>query len=107
MQILGTQTFDDTFGRKSQRKRPKLSVDNYEELLAKARCTGDALPPPLRTPGLAAQRGVDRSPRPGSGRPSQEREDHSCGLLTSPIACPHVPPLGPRAFSSYWSHAQS
>ena len=37
VQILGTQTFDDTFGKKSQRKRPKLGVDTYEELLTQAR----------------------------------------------------------------------
>ena len=37
VQILGTQTFDDTFGKKAQRKRPKLAVDSYEDLLKEAR----------------------------------------------------------------------
>ncbi|PIA19416.1 nucleolar GTP-binding protein [Coemansia reversa NRRL 1564] len=33
--MLHTETFGDTFGPKSQRKRPKLSVEGYEQLVQK------------------------------------------------------------------------
>lgn len=48
MSLLESETFSDTFGKKSQRKRPKLSVQNLEEMAqaAEAKVAEGALPSP-------------------------------------------------------------
>lgn len=39
MHVLETEPFNDTFGNKAQRKRPKLAMGNLEELAAKVEST--------------------------------------------------------------------
>ncbi|KAL3695758.1 hypothetical protein R1sor_009834 [Riccia sorocarpa] len=40
--LLDTEKFQDTFGPKNKRKRPKLAVDNYESLVEKVDAVQDA-----------------------------------------------------------------
>ncbi|KAL2642357.1 hypothetical protein R1flu_009944 [Riccia fluitans] len=40
--LLATEKFEDTFGPKNKRKRPKLAVDNYESLVEKVDSVQDA-----------------------------------------------------------------
>ena len=43
--LLQTQPFKDTFGQRAQRKRPRLSVETYGDLLTSAQQTDDQCAP--------------------------------------------------------------
>lgn len=45
--LLDTEKFQDVFGAKAVRKRPKLAVDDYQALLSKAAAIQGQSPPPF------------------------------------------------------------
>lgn len=91
MQILGSQSFSDTFGGKTQRKRPKVAVDSYEELLQSVSGRGSS-----RTPSVAAQpthcAGLPSLSPQAEAKETEHEEQMEAGQLAWTEALPWTAP---------------